>query len=69
MMLDNVGAEVSKQWAELIKSKYPECIVEVSGGISEQTISSYGSSFIDIVSMGSLTQDVMHVDFSMKIKI
>lgn len=42
-------------------------IVEVSGGITHETISAYLSDSIDVVSMSSLTQGYPCIDYSMKI--
>lgn len=67
VMLDNQSPNIAISWANSIKTEYPYAIVEVSGGISEVNVRSYCSSHVDIISMGSLTQDIKHVDFSMKI--
>lgn len=67
-MLDNAGPEKAGQWALEIKKLYPHAIVEVSGGINESNVLQYNQPGIDVISMGSLTQDQQHIDFSLKIK-
>lgn len=71
VMLDNAGAVQAGQWAQSIKATFPHAIIEVSGGIKESTLAQFGSvpglSCIDILSMGTLTQDQTHIDFSLKV--
>ena len=67
VMLDNFGPEKLKQDAAIFKEKYPHVIVEASGGITIDTICSYISPHVDVVSQGSLTQGYAAVDFSMKL--
>lgn len=69
VMLDNAGPEKSASWSLVIKERFPHALIEVSGGITESSISEYvfDKHSIDIISMGSLTQDMHHVDFSLKI--
>lgn len=71
VMLDNAEPTEACRWAKAIKIAYPKAIVEVSGGIRESTLQLYatleGLSSIDVMSMGSLTQDLAHIDFSLKV--
>lgn len=50
-----------------LKGKYPNVLIEASGGISLETLPNYFMDTIDVISMGGLTQSVPHVDFSLKI--
>eukprot|EP01132_Coremiostelium_polycephalum_P005707 gene5707-7101_t len=68
VMLDNFNPSDLKSVSSTLKSKYPHVVLEASGGINPSTISQYAIDTIDIVSMGSLTQGVPHVDISLKIK-
>ena len=43
-------------------------LIEASGGITLETISEYMSDWVDVISLGSLTQGVPHVDLSVKIQ-
>lgn len=70
IMLDNAGPVMAKAWSHDIKKVCPNAIIEVSGGVTESSILEYTGELgqIDIISMGSLTQDISHIDFSMRIK-
>eukprot|EP01135_Chromosphaera_perkinsii_P000853 Nk52_evm16s152 gene=Nk52_evmTU16s152 len=73
VMLDNFQPEELKAASARLKAKYGgggECsfLVEASGGVTEETVSSYFGDAVDIISMGSLIQGVGHVDFSLKIQ-
>lgn len=68
VMLDNAGVELSCAWAAEIRKAFPAAIIEVSGGINEEALVLYSQqekAAIDVISMGSLTQDMQHVDFSL----
>jgi nicotinate-nucleotide pyrophosphorylase (carboxylating) len=67
IMLDNLMPENLKKVAKKVKLKYPHVIIEASGGISEENLSAYFCPDVDIISCGSLTQGVPHIDFSLKI--
>mmetsp|Transcript_12891 Transcript_12891/g.22274 ORF Transcript_12891/g.22274 Transcript_12891/m.22274 type:complete len:293 (+) Transcript_12891:209-1087(+) len=67
VMLDNHHPQQLKQGAAEVKSRHPRALVEASGGITEATIASYMSPNVDIISMGSLTQGVPPLDYSLKI--
>ena len=69
VMLDNFDAQIGILTAAELKSKYPNVLIEVSGGLTEDNIASYMKrSSIDILSCGSLSQSVPHIDFSLKIQ-
>jgi nicotinate-nucleotide pyrophosphorylase (carboxylating) len=52
--------------AKSLKEKYPNVLIEGSGGLTEETISQYMSPFVDVLSLGALSQGVPHVDYSLK---
>ncbi|KAJ1659450.1 nicotinate-nucleotide diphosphorylase (carboxylating) [Dispira simplex] len=73
VMLDNFDSAGMKTAAASVKDRwaqrgYKHVLVEASGGISEETIADYFSSHIDIISLGSVTQGVSYIDFSLKIQ-
>ena len=68
VMLDNFSPPTAGFAAERVKSKFPHCIIEVSGGITEETLSEYFHPSVDVLSMGALTQGYFCVDFSLKIQ-
>lgn len=67
VMLDNFGPEKAKAAAKELKAKYPHVLFEASGGVTMETLADFFSPDIDVISMGSLTQSVPHIDFSLKI--
>ncbi|KAJ1973729.1 nicotinate-nucleotide diphosphorylase (carboxylating) [Dimargaris xerosporica] len=73
VMLDNFTPEGIKVAAASLKDRWaqrgrPTIQIEASGGITENTIAQYFSPAIDIISLGSVTQGVPHVDFSLKVQ-
>ncbi|PRD28178.1 UNVERIFIED_CONTAM: Nicotinate-nucleotide pyrophosphorylase [Trichonephila clavipes] len=67
VMLDNFEPEECKRAALTLKLQYPNVLVEVSGGITEENILSYANPWTDILSSSSLVQGYQTVDFSMKV--
>jgi nicotinate-nucleotide pyrophosphorylase (carboxylating) len=68
-MLDNMTPAQITVCAKNLKSKYlnGRFMIEVSGGLTEDNAVSYFDENVDILSFGSLTQSVAHIDFSLKI--
>jgi nicotinate-nucleotide pyrophosphorylase (carboxylating) len=69
IMLDNFNSDAAVSGSSIIKEKFPNVIIEVSGGITMETIHNYMCPSIDILSMGSLTQGYDCVDYSLKVQI
>ncbi|KNE63839.1 nicotinate-nucleotide diphosphorylase (carboxylating) [Allomyces macrogynus ATCC 38327] len=69
VMLDNFKPDSLKTAAVDLKARYPHVLIEGSGGITEETVASYFSPGVDVLSMGSLTQGVPFIDFSLKINV
>lgn len=67
VMLDNFSPDEAKKTAQKLKEKYPQSIIEISGGIKKNSLEEYFSPYFDIISMGSLTTNYTPVDFSLKI--
>lgn len=55
-MLDNFEPEGLKATAATLKAQFPHLLIEASGGITPETLGSYVSPHVDIVSQGKLTQ-------------
>jgi nicotinate-nucleotide pyrophosphorylase (carboxylating) len=68
VMLDNYTPERAFKDAAVLKQKFPSMLIEGSGGITKETISSFFSPHIDVLSLGSLTHGYHVIDFSLKIK-
>jgi len=68
VMLDNFTPEQVKKSLVTIEASLHRPLVEVSGGINEDTIADYSLSGVDIISVGSLTHSVKVVDLSLLLK-
>lgn len=66
IMLDNFPAEHAEQVAEKIKEIDSSVMIEISGGITPETILDY-VSFADRISMGYLTHTIKNKDFSLQL--
>ncbi|XP_043942627.1 nicotinate-nucleotide pyrophosphorylase [carboxylating] [Protopterus annectens] len=67
VMLDNLSSQSVQTASQTLKSEFPHLLVEASGGITEDNITSYFSPYVDIISLGAITQNFQVVDFSLKI--
>jgi len=69
VMLDNTKPDDLKRVSKDLKLKYvhQNFLIEASGGITIDTLSNFFADDIDIISLGSLTQSVPHIDYSLKI--
>jgi nicotinate-nucleotide pyrophosphorylase (carboxylating) len=66
IMFDNRSPEEILEWLPLV----PEGIVtEASGGITMETLASYGKTGVDYVSLGYLTHSVKSLDISVKVNV
>lgn len=68
VMLDNLDPKALATEAKRVKELHPHVLVEGSGGLTEDTLSSYMSPYVDILSTSAIHQGVPHADFSLKIK-
>ena len=67
VMLDNFVPVQLRKDAEELKKKFPNLLIEASGGITTETMPDYLCPHVDIVSQGKLTQGYSCVDYSLKI--
>ncbi|XP_076823444.1 nicotinate-nucleotide pyrophosphorylase [carboxylating]-like [Clavelina lepadiformis] len=67
VMFDNFKPENLMSAAKTLKSQFPYVLVEASGGIDEENISSYCVQDVDVISTSKLIQGYPAVDFSLKI--
>jgi len=65
IMLDNMEPDTASEAANVIKNIDPAIIIEISGGITPENITSY-ARFADRISLGWLTHSVKSCDFSME---
>lgn len=63
VLLDNMDVPTLK---EAVRRNAGRAILEVSGGVSLETVRSLAETGVDRISIGALTKDVKAVDFSMR---
>ena len=70
VMLDNMSSdEVKKVIDQLEKLNIRQnSLIEVSGGITDETITDYAKLGVDIISIGALTHSSVSLNFSLKIE-
>ena len=67
IMFDNFSGEDLLSAAKSLKLQFPHVLVEASGGITEENLHQYCSSFVNIISSSKLVQGYACVDFSLKV--
>jgi len=68
VMLDNMTPDLLKETSKKLKEKFPHSLIEASGGVNLDTLPSYFSAYVDIISSSLLHQGVPHIDFSLNVK-
>ncbi|TPX59374.1 hypothetical protein PhCBS80983_g02492 [Powellomyces hirtus] len=71
IMLDNFDGPGLVAAAQNLKKKYAGkrmFLIEGSGGLTEENVVPYLGEGVDVLSFGSLTQSVPHIDFSLKVQ-
>jgi nicotinate-nucleotide pyrophosphorylase (carboxylating) len=67
IMLDNMSIKDIKACVEIRRMSKTKALLEVSGGISLETIEEYAKTGIDMISVGALTHSVKSIDMSLDI--
>jgi nicotinate-nucleotide pyrophosphorylase (carboxylating) len=67
IMLDNMSAKDVKACVEIRRMSKIKALLEVSGGITLDTIEDYAKTGVDMISVGSLTHSVRSIDMSLEI--
>jgi nicotinate-nucleotide pyrophosphorylase (carboxylating) len=69
IMLDNFSPGLVKKTIQVLKKQKlrDKVLLEASGGINSKNISRYGSTGVDIISVGSITNSVKGIDMSLEI--
>ncbi|KAI8815636.1 Quinolinate phosphoribosyl transferase [Fimicolochytrium jonesii] len=71
VMLDNFAPSQLTASALTLKKKYEgkkHFLIEGSGGLTEDNVAGYFGEGVDVLSFGSLSQSVHHIDFSLKVQ-
>ncbi|RKO88696.1 Quinolinate phosphoribosyl transferase [Blyttiomyces helicus] len=70
VMLDNFDGAGMVAAAQNVKQRWAgkkSFIIEGSGGLTEDNVVDYFGEHVDVLSFGSVTQSVPHIDFSLKV--
>ena len=69
IMLDNFLPDQIKKTIQVLKNQKlrSKVMLEASGGINSKNIAKYGSTGVDIISVGSITNSVKGIDMSLEI--
>lgn len=67
IMLDNMGVRQIRTCVEIRKFSKMKPLLEVSGGITLETIEEYAKTGVDMISSGSLTSALRPVDMSLEL--
>jgi nicotinate-nucleotide pyrophosphorylase (carboxylating) len=67
IMLDNMTIEEIRSSVALIREQAPGVLIEVSGGITLETVRGFAEAGVDLISVGALTHSATAVDISLKI--
>jgi len=65
VLLDNMSPAQAKQCVAVARSLQPECIVEISGGITLENVRAYAETDADFLSSGSLTHSAPAANLSL----
>jgi len=65
VLLDNMTPAQAKQSVAFARSLQPECIIEISGGITLENVRAYAETGADFLSSGSLTHSAPAADISL----
>ncbi|KAI8903282.1 Quinolinate phosphoribosyl transferase [Gorgonomyces haynaldii] len=70
VMLDNFDGPGIQLASKSLKERWhnKHFLIEASGGLTPENVAPYFGSHVDILSFGSITQSVPHIDFSLKIQ-
>lgn len=68
-MFDNMNPDEALKTLNILKNEglRDNVLVELSGGITEETILNYASLDVDIISLGALTHSTRSLNFSLDI--
>ena len=67
IMLDNFSVENAKNTIEVLREKFPNVKIELSGGITNENLKEYAELKPDWISLGYLTKNAVIKDFSLEV--
>ena len=66
MLLDNLSPDQAREWIRIIAGR---AVVELSGGITLETVRAYAETGADLVSVGALTHSARAVDINFRLEL
>lgn len=67
VLLDNLSVEEAARCVEMVRAEHPACLVEISGGITLDTIGDYSRIGADCISVGAMTNSAPVLDIGLDI--
>ncbi|XP_028998339.1 nicotinate-nucleotide pyrophosphorylase [carboxylating] isoform X2 [Betta splendens] len=67
VMLDNFLPQELHIAARVLKKEFPALLIEASGGVTPENLTTFFSPHVDVISLGCMTQGCPVVDFSLKV--
>lgn len=68
VLLDNVTPEAARRMVALVRAERPQCLVEVSGGVSLANVRAYADAGVDFIAVGALTHSAPAADLSLLVE-
>lgn len=68
VLLDNVTPEAARRMVALVRAERPQCLVEVSGGVSLTNVRAYAEAGVDFIAVGALTHSAPAADLSLLVE-
>jgi nicotinate-nucleotide pyrophosphorylase (carboxylating) len=68
ILLDNMSPEEVRAAVRAVREAAPGVLVEVSGGVSFETVRAYAEAGPDLISVGALTHSARSVDVSLEVE-
>jgi nicotinate-nucleotide pyrophosphorylase (carboxylating) len=65
VLLDNITPDQARQCVQIVRGIRPDCIVEISGGITLANVRAYAETGADYLSSGALTHSAPNADLSL----
>jgi nicotinate-nucleotide pyrophosphorylase (carboxylating) len=62
IMLDNMSPDQVTECVGLVRGASPDSLVEVSGGVTLETVAAYAATGVDLISVGALTHSAPILD-------
>lgn len=67
VLLDNLPVDEAARCVQLVRERDPRCLVEISGGITLETIAPYSRIGADCISVGAITNSAPVLDIGLDI--